>query len=72
MDEPVKPFTTAGKSRSLLGLASRNWRQAFAAVFMFSAARWRTPSGSPSPQTCGGRIPRCRSSMLSQIACPTR
>ena len=28
MDEPVKPFTAAGKSRSLLGLVSRNRRQA--------------------------------------------
>ena len=27
MDDRVKPFTTAGKSRSLLGLVSRDWRQ---------------------------------------------
>ena len=36
------------------------------------AARLRTPSGSPSPQTSPGRIDLCRSSMLSQTAWPTR
>jgi hypothetical protein len=44
-----------------------------AVFFMSSAARWRTPSGSPSPQIRAGRIPLCRSSIgSSQIAWPTR
>ena len=36
------------------------------------AARRRTPSGSPSPQTSGGRMRRWRSSIKSQMAWPTR
>ena len=36
------------------------------------AARWRTPSGLPSPQTWSGRISLCRSSIRSQTAWPTR
>ena len=42
------------------------------AIAMAFAARRRTPSGSPSPQTCGGRMDLCRSSMRSQTAWPTR
>ena len=33
-----------------------------------AAARVRTPSGLPSPQTCGGRMLLCRSSIRSQTA----
>ena len=38
----------------------------------FCAARSRTPSGSPSPQTSGGRIASWRASIGSHTACPTR
>ena len=38
----------------------------------FSAARLRTPSGSPSPHTSGGTTPWWRESMRSQTAWPTR
>ena len=60
--EPVKPFTCW----------TPNLAAARAVSFIFSAARCRTPSGSPSPQTSGGRIPRWRSSIRSHTACPTR
>ena len=39
--EPVKPMTVSTPSF---------WARR-AVFFMSSAARWRTPSGSPSPQT---------------------
>ena len=42
--EPVKPVTVVTPSRA----AAR------AVSLSFSAARWRTPSGSPSPHTSGG------------------
>src|ERR1700743_461032 len=47
-------------------------RQALAVSIIRWGARLRTPSGSPSPQTSGGRIDLWRSSMLSQTAWPTR
>ena len=56
--EPVKPFTCC---TPILAAAR-------AVSFIRSAARCLTPSGSPSPQTSGGRIPRCRESIGSQTA----
>ena len=56
MLEPVKPLTTPTPS----------FCAARAVFFISSAARLFTPSGLPSPQTCGGRIALCRSSMVSQ------
>ena len=58
MEEPVKPLTTAGELSAffLPGRALKNLRAARAAAFIFSAARWRTPSGLPSYQTSGGRM----------------
>ena len=58
----MKPLTTPTPNR----LAAR------AVFFSSSAARLLTPSGLPSPQTYGGRIALCRSSILSQTAWPTR
>ena len=61
--DPVKPTTTSTPSL----------RAARAVIFISSAARWRTPSASPSPQIRSGRIPRWRSSMgSSQTAWPLR
>src|SRR3954469_8536771 len=40
-------------------------RAARAVSFISSAARCRTPSGSPSPQTRALTMPRCRSSIGS-------
>ena len=60
--EPVKPVTVVTPSRA----AAR------AVSLSFSAARWRTPSGSPSPQTSGGTTPWWRASIGSQTAWPTR
>jgi hypothetical protein len=60
--EPVNPVTTVTPKRA----AAR------AVSFISSAARWRTPSGSPSPHTSGGRTDLWRSSMGSQMAWPTR
>ena len=63
IDEPVKPTTVSTPSRA----AAR------AVSFISSAARCRTPSGSPSPQIRSGRMPRCRSSIgSSQTAWPAR
>ena len=62
MLEPVKPFTWV----------TPNLAAARAVSFTLSAARLRTPSGSPSPQTSGGRIAWWRSSTGSQTAWPTR
>ena len=62
MLEPVKPLTTP----------TPNFCAARAVFFISSAARLLTPAGSPSPQTCGGRIALCRSSMTSHTAWPTR
>ena len=63
IDDPVKPTTTSTPSL----------RAARAVIFISSAARWRTPSASPSPQIRSGRIPRWRSSMgSSQTAWPLR
>ncbi len=45
MLEPVKPLTTAGNRVPLAGLASKNCRAAWPPFIIFSAARWRTPSG---------------------------
>ena len=62
MDDPVNPATTFTPSLA----AAR-------AVSCISlAARARTPSGLPSPQTCAGMIDLWRSSMASQTAWPTR
>ena len=72
MLEPVKPFTTAGNAGLRAASASINFRAALAVSIIFFAARLRTPSGSPSPQTSGGRIGLCRSSMRSHTAWPTR
>ena len=62
MDEPVKPVTTV----------TPNAAAARAVSFIRSAARERTPSGSPSPQTSGGRMAWWRASIGSQTAWPTR
>ena len=63
-----------GKSSPPLrpGRALKNFRAASAVAFIFSAARWRTPSGLPSPQTSAGRMAWCRSSIKSHTAWPTR
>ena len=61
--DPVKPTTVSTPSSA----AAR------AVTCMASAARCRTPSGSPSPQTRDGRMAWCRSSIgSSQTACPVR
>ena len=62
MAEPVKPVTTGTPSAA----AAR------AVSFIRSAARVRTPSGSPSPQTSGGSTPLWRASIGSHTAWPTR
>ncbi len=72
MEEPVKPFTTAGAPALAPGLASKNARAIFAVSASCFAARLRTPSGFPSPQIAGDKIDLCRSSIRSQTACPTR
>ena len=69
--DPVNPFTTAGKPVGF-GAASMNFRHALAVSAIRCAARRRTPSGSPSPHTSGGRMALCRSSIRSHTACPTR
>ncbi|KFD43138.1 hypothetical protein IU11_14140 [Cellulosimicrobium sp. MM] len=44
-----------------------------AVCFISSAARWRTPSGSPSPHTTSGRMSRWRWSIgSSHTAWPLR
>jgi hypothetical protein len=58
----VKPFTWV----------IPNAAAARAVSFIRSAARCRTPSRSPSPQTSGGTIARWRSSIGSHTAWPTR
>ena len=60
--EPVKPVTVVTPSLA----AAR------AVSLIFSAARWRTPSGSPSPQTSGGTTAWWRASIGSQTAWPTQ
>ena len=60
--EPVKPVTVVTPSRA----AAR------AVSLSLSAARRRTPSGSPSPHTSGGTTPWWRASIGSQTAWPTR
>ena len=77
MDEPVKPTTSvrpvrASTSRTSGGAASKNLRAARPVAIISSAARERTPSGSPSPHTRSGRMARWRSSMRSHTAWPTR
>ena len=75
MEEPVKPLTTAGKASlraAAPGRASKKARAALAVRAILRAARLRTPSGSPSPQTSGGRMALWRSSIRSQIAWPTK
>src|SRR4028119_2177028 len=62
MLEPVNPLTCV----------TPNFAAALAVSFIFSAALLRTPSGSPSPQTSGGRVALWRLSMGSQTAWPTR
>ena len=63
IEEPVNPTTTSTPSL----------RAARAVIFISSAARWRTPSASPSPQIRSGRMPRCRSSIgSSHTAWPLR
>jgi len=62
MGLPVKPLTTSTPKA----------RAARAVFLISSAARWRTPSGFPSPQMRAGRMPLWRSSMrASETACPT-
>src|SRR3954468_11703272 len=60
--DPVNPVTTSTPSCA----AAR------AVSLSLSAARWRTPSGSPSPHTSGGTTPWWRASMRSHTAWPTR
>ena len=63
MDDPVKPTTVLTPSRAAVRAVS----------FMSSAARRRTPSGSPSPQTRAGTMAWWRSSIgWSQTAWPVR
>src|SRR5208283_2248137 len=66
--------TTAGDPAPdfAFGRASKNFRAAFAVEIIFLAARLRTPSGLPSPQTSAGRMDWWRSSIRSQTAWPTR
>ena len=71
MLEPVNPLTTAGNV-DFSGDASMSFRQALAVSIIFWAARLRTPSGSPSPQTSFARMSLWRSSMRSQTAWPTK
>ncbi len=59
---PVNPLTTS----------TPRFAAARAVSFISSAARARTPSGSPSPHTWACRMASCRSSMRSHTACPTR
>jgi hypothetical protein len=58
MLEPVKPLTTAGTSLPPFrrGWSAKKLCAAFAVRIIFSAARRRTPSGSPSPHTSGDRV----------------
>ncbi len=61
--EPVKPMTVSTPSL----------RAAMAVRFISSAARWRTPSASPSPQTFAPTIASWRKSIgSSQTAWPLR
>ena len=60
--DPVKHVTTLTPS----------WAAARAVSFSRSAARVRTPSGSPSPQTSGGSTAWWRASIGSHTAWPTR
>jgi hypothetical protein len=60
--EPVNPVTTSTPSCA----AAR------AVSFIASAARCRTPSGSPSPQISGDSTPWWRPSIGSHTAWPTR
>ena len=53
IDEPVKPTT----------VLTPNFAAALAVSFISSAARFLTPSGSPSPQIRGDKIPLWRSSI---------
>src|SRR5215207_6087639 len=62
MLDPVKPLTCVTPKRAA----------ALAVSITFSAARRRTPSGSPSPHTSGGSVAPWRASMGSQTAWPTR
>ena len=63
IEEPVKPTT----------VCTPNAAAARAVSASSAAARWRTPSGSPSPQIRAGRMPWCRTSIgWSQTAWPTR
>ena len=63
IDDPVKPMTVSTPSLA----AAR------AVSLISAAARWRTPSASPSPQMRAGRIALCRSSIgWSHTACPVR
>ncbi len=63
MLEPVKPTTVSTPSL----------RATFAVSFSSSAARWRTPSGSPSPHTFEPTIAWWRKSIgSSQTAWPLR
>ena len=63
IEDPVKPTTTSTPSL----------RAARAVIFISSAARWRTPSASPSPQMRSGRMSRWRASIgSSQTAWPLR
>src|SRR3954451_22548743 len=62
MGEPVNPVTTSTPS----------WAAARAVSFIRCAARLRTPSGSPSPHTSGGRAARWRSAIRAAPAPPLR
>ncbi len=62
MPEPVKPVTTSTPRAAAARAVSA----------MRSAARRRTPSGSPSPQTSAGSTARWRASIGSHTAWPTR
>ena len=63
IDDPENPLTVVTPSFAAMR----------AVFFRSSAARCRTPSGSPSPQTRSDRMSRCRSSIgSSQTAWPVR
>ncbi|OUD87437.1 hypothetical protein BC477_05535 [Clavibacter michiganensis subsp. michiganensis] len=63
MRDPVKPVTRVTPRAAA----------AFAVSFSSSAARWRTPSAWPSPQTLERRIAWCRKSIgSSHTAWPVR
>ena len=61
-----------GRAGEAVHHADAKFCAARAVFFISSAARLLTPSGLPSPQTCGGRMALWRASMMSQTAWPAK